>query len=71
MVFKWYVLPLPNRLFKLTTQISCITDMVAVPTSMAENLSKAKGSYGHAAAQAVKGAAYSAVNVISNQGEKK
>lgn len=41
--------------------------MTAVPVYMAESLSKAKGTFGHAAAQAVKGAAYGAANIISGQ----
>ncbi len=41
--------------------------MTALPTFMAESLSKAKGSYGHAAAQAVKGAAYGAADLVSKQ----
>lgn len=48
-----------------------MTDMVAVPTFMAESLSKAKGSWGHSAAQAVKGAAYSAVNIASKATDDK
>ena len=39
--------------------------MTALPVYMAESLSKAKGSYGHAAAQVVKGAAYGAANLVS------
>lgn len=49
--------------------ISVVNDMTAVPTFMAESLSKAKGSYGHAAAQAVKGAAYGAVNLATKEKE--
>lgn len=41
--------------------------MTAIPVYFAESLSKAKGSYGHAAAQAVKGAAYGAANLVSGQ----
>ncbi|KAJ9639272.1 hypothetical protein H2204_003883 [Knufia peltigerae] len=47
--------------------ISVVNDMTAVPTFMADSLSKAKGSYGHAAAQAVKGAAYGAVNLATGE----
>ncbi|KIV88704.1 hypothetical protein PV10_08362 [Exophiala mesophila] len=47
--------------------ISVVNDMTAVPVFMAESLSKAKGTFGHAAAQAVKGAAYGAANIISGQ----
>ncbi|KIW95128.1 uncharacterized protein Z519_03712 [Cladophialophora bantiana CBS 173.52] len=45
--------------------ISVVNDMTAIPVFMAESLSKAKGSYGHAAAQAVKGAAYGAVDMVT------
>lgn len=45
--------------------ISALTDMVAVPTAFSQALSAAKGSWGHSAAQAVKGAAYSAVSMAS------
>jgi hypothetical protein len=48
-------------------QISVVNDMTAIPTFMAESLSKAKGSYGHAAAQAVKGAAYGAASLVTDQ----
>jgi len=43
--------------------------MTAVPTFMADSLSKAKGTYGHAAAQAVKGVAYGAVNLVTKEKE--
>ncbi|KAK5464977.1 hypothetical protein LTS15_001540 [Exophiala xenobiotica] len=49
--------------------ISVVNDMTAIPTFMAESLSKAKGSYGHAAAQAVKGAAYGAINLATKEKE--
>lgn len=48
-----------------------MTDMVAIPTYMAESLSKAKGSWGHTAAQAVKGAAYGAANLASRAADDK
>ncbi|OQU98391.1 hypothetical protein CLAIMM_04185 isoform 2 [Cladophialophora immunda] len=47
--------------------ISVVNDMTAVPVFMAESLSKAKGSYGHAAAQAVKGAAYGAASLVTQE----
>lgn len=47
-----------------------MTDMVAVPTHFTESLSKAKGTWGHTAAQAVKGAAYSAASLVSNDEKK-
>ncbi|EXJ77803.1 2,4-dihydroxyhept-2-ene-1,7-dioic acid aldolase [Capronia epimyces CBS 606.96] len=50
--------------------ISVINDMTAIPTYMAESLSKAKGSYGHATAQAIKGAAYGAVNLLTQEEKK-
>ena len=51
--------------------ISAISDMVAIPTYMAQSLSTAKGTWGHSAAQAVKGAAYGAVNLASRAAEDK
>lgn len=53
----------------LHEQVSVVNDMTAIPTFFAESLSKAKGSYGHAAAQAVKGAAYGAINLASQKKE--
>jgi len=50
--------------------ISVVNDMTAIPTFMAESLSKAKGSLGHAAAQAVKGAAYGAINLATTKTEE-
>jgi len=47
--------------------ISVVNDMTAIPVFMSESLSKAKGSYGHAAAQAVKGAAYGAANLVTQE----
>jgi 4-hydroxy-2-oxoheptanedioate aldolase len=47
--------------------ISVTNDMTAIPVFMSESLSKAKGSWGHAAAQAVKGAAYASANLVSSQ----
>ena len=44
-----------------------MNDMTAIPVFMSESLSKAKGSYGHAAAQAVKGAAYGAANLVTQE----
>jgi hypothetical protein len=48
-----------------------MNDMGAIPMFMTESLSKAKGSWGHAAGQAVKGAAYSAASLVSSQNEEK
>jgi hypothetical protein len=48
-------------------QISVVNDMTAIPVFMTESLSKARGSYGHAAAQAVKGAAYSAASLVTQE----
>lgn len=45
--------------------------MSAIPTMMAQELSKARGSWGHSAAQVVKGAAYGAVNLASQVTEGK
>ena len=47
-------------------KISVIADMVALPTALGQALNKAKGSYGHAAMNAVKGAAYGTANLVSN-----
>jgi len=47
--------------------ISVVNDMTAIPVFMSESLSKAKGSYGHAAFKAVKGAAYSAGSLMSQE----
>lgn len=47
-----------------------MNDMGAIPNYMAESLSKAKGTWGHAAAQAVKGAAYSAANLVTSEEKK-
>lgn len=44
--------------------------MGAIPTAFTESLSKAKGTWGHAAAQAVKGAAYGAANLVTNEEKK-
>ncbi|KAI1616932.1 2,4-dihydroxyhept-2-ene-1,7-dioic acid aldolase [Exophiala viscosa] len=51
--------------------ISVVNDMTAIPTFFAESLSKAKGTYGHAAAQAVKGAAYGAVKLATQNRDEK
>lgn len=51
--------------------ISVVNDMTALPTFMAESLSKAKGSWGHATAQAVKGAAYGAASLVSGDDSQK
>lgn len=51
-------------------QISVVNDMTAIPTFMADSLSKAKGSWGHATAQAVKGAAYGAANLVTSDEKK-
>lgn len=48
-------------------QISVVNDMTAIPVYFAESLSKAKGTYGSATAQAVKGAAYGAANLVAGQ----
>ncbi|KIX08152.1 uncharacterized protein Z518_02808 [Rhinocladiella mackenziei CBS 650.93] len=45
--------------------ISVVNDMTAIPTFMADSLSKAKGTWGQAAAQAIKGAAYGAANMVT------
>ena len=50
--------------------ISVVNDMTAIPVFMAESLSKAKGSWGHSAAKAVKGAAYGAASLVSNDEKK-
>jgi 4-hydroxy-2-oxoheptanedioate aldolase len=51
--------------------ISVVNDMTALPTFMSESLSKAKGSWGHAAGQTVvKGAAYAA-NLVTSDSQKK
>jgi hypothetical protein len=47
-----------------------MTDMVAVPTYFTESLSKAQGTWGHTAAQAVKGAAYGAAQLVSGEEKK-
>ena len=52
-------------------QISVINDMTALPMYLAESLSKAKGSWGHSAAQAVKGAAYASANLVSQPKDEK
>lgn len=49
--------------------ISVVNDMTAIPTFMADSLSKAKGSWGHSAAQAVKGAAYGTASFVSQDKE--
>lgn len=64
-VSRWYVVVFLMFHFLTTLQISAMTDMVAVPTAFAQALSTAKGGWGHSAAQAVKGAAYSAVSMAS------
>ncbi|KAK5937734.1 hypothetical protein PMZ80_009863 [Knufia obscura] len=51
--------------------ISVINDMTAIPTFMAQSLSTAKGTWGHSAAQAVKGAAYGAANLTSKTSDDK
>ncbi|KAK5094755.1 hypothetical protein LTR24_003455 [Lithohypha guttulata] len=51
--------------------ISVINDMTAIPTFMAQSLSTAKGTWGHSAAQTVKGAAYGAVNMASQSSDDK
>jgi len=45
--------------------------MTAIPTFMAQSLSTAKGTWGHSAAQTVKGAAYGAVNLASKDSDDK
>ena len=52
-------------------QISVINDMTAIPVFMTQSLNTAKGTLGHSAAQAVKGAAYGAVNLVSGTSEDK
>lgn len=49
--------------------ISVVNDMSAIPIFMSQSLSKARGSYGHAAMQAVKGVAYGAGNMMSQKSE--
>jgi len=63
------MLPVPNGsgIGADGEQISVINDMTAIPTFMAQSLSQAKGTWGHAGAQAVKGAAYGAANLVSGQ----
>ncbi|KAK5074292.1 hypothetical protein LTR51_004879 [Lithohypha guttulata] len=51
--------------------ISVINDMTAIPVYMTQSLNTAKGTWGHSAAQAVKGAAYGAVNLASRTSEDK
>lgn len=51
-------------------QVSVMNDMGAIPNYMTESLSKAKGTWGHAAAQAVKGAAYGAANLVTSEEKK-
>jgi hypothetical protein len=41
--------------------------MTAIPVFMAESLTKAKGGIGHAVGQAVKGAAYGAASLVSQE----
>lgn len=48
-----------------------MNDMVAIPTYMSESLEKAKGSWGHTAVQAVKGAANASADLVSRAAEKK
>lgn len=55
----------PPGLVLTNSQISVINDMTAIPVFMAQSLSTAKGTWGHAAAQNIKGAAYGAVNLAS------
>jgi 4-hydroxy-2-oxoheptanedioate aldolase len=51
-------------------EISVVNDMTAIPTFMADSLSKAKGTWGHATAQAVKGAAYGAASLVTGEEKK-
>jgi len=51
--------------------ISVVADMAALPTFMSISLQKAKGSYGHAAMQAAKGAAYGTASLVTGQSEEK
>ena len=44
--------------------------MTALPMAMAEGLAKAKGSWGHAAGQAMKGAATGAASLVSLASKK-
>lgn len=44
--------------------------MGAIPTFFTESLSKAKGTWGQAAVQAVKGAAYGAANLVTSEEKK-
>ena len=56
----WYGSPHPpdwTFLLIAHSQISVMTDMVALPLYMSESLKKAKGSYSHAVVQGVKKAA--------------
>jgi hypothetical protein len=48
-----------------------IADVVAVPTFMSDSLKAAKGGYGHAAFQAVKGGASWTANIVSGKSEDK
>ena len=52
-------------------QISVVADVVAVPTFMSDSLKAAKGGYGHAAFQAVKGGASWTANMVAGQKEDK
>jgi len=61
----------PPDLLLTGSQISVINDMTAIPTYMAQSLSTAKGTWGHAAAQSIKGAAYGAVNLASQGSDNK
>jgi len=51
--------------------ISVINDMTAIPMFLQQSLSTAKGSWGHSATQAVKGAAYGAVNMATKAPDEK
>ena len=51
--------------------VSVMTDMVAIPTFMAESLSKAKGTWVQGAVKAVKGAAYGAASLASQATDSK
>ena len=53
------------------SQISVVADVVAVPTFMSDSLKAARGGYGHAAFQAVKGGASWTANMVSGNPEDK
>jgi hypothetical protein len=48
-----------------------MADVVAIPAFMSDSLKAAKGGYGHAALQAVKGGASWTANMVSGKSDDK